>query len=135
MNKNIYKYFIIKEKNLAIEILKGRFELSEYINLKQAQFKDPNYNPNFNLILDIRNINDFVSPKEIKNYSESIKPVQHFTKRIKAAVVTHTPGQVTGASLYELFEDKSIDYKIFSTLEHAINWLEIGESDLKDIDF
>jgi hypothetical protein len=34
MNKNIYNYFILRDKNLIIEILKGKFELSEYIKLK-----------------------------------------------------------------------------------------------------
>ena len=135
MKKNLYRYFIIKDENLVIEILSGCFDLSDYINLKQSQFKDPDYDPNFNLILDIRNIEDIVSQKIIKEYPERIKPIQHFTKRIKAAVITHTPSQVTGASLYKLFEDKSIDFKIFSTLEYALNWIGISEIVLKDIDF
>ena len=135
MKKNLYKYFIIKDKNLVLEILSGSFELSDYINLKQSQFKDPDYDPNFSLILDIRNIEDIVSEKKIKEYPERIKPIQHFTNRIKAAVITHTPSQVAGASLYKSFEDKPIDYKIFSTLEYALNWIGISKIDLKDIDF
>jgi hypothetical protein len=135
MKNNLYKYYILKDKNLVIEILKGRFDLSDYMDLKKSQFEDPAYDPNFNLILDIRNIEDILSSEIIKEYTEFIKPVQLFTERIKAAVITDTPSQVTGATLYNLFEDKSIDYRIFSTLEYALNWMGISNSDLKDINF
>jgi len=135
MKKNIYKYFIIKDKSLIVEILSGRFEISDYMKLKNSQIQDPDFDPNFNLIMDIRNIEDIVSHEMIKGYPERLKPVQLFTKRIKIAVITKTPSQVAGASLYELFEDNFFDYKIFSTLEYASYWIGISESDLKDIDF
>jgi hypothetical protein len=134
MKKNFYTYYILKDNKLVIEVLSGSFDISEYLNLKQSEIESPDYEPNFNLILDIRNIEDTQSLKTIKEYTESIKPVQIFNRRIKAAVITNTPAQVAGATLYKLFENKSIDYKIFSTLENALNWLGISEIDLKGID-
>lgn len=135
MKKNIYKYFIIKDKDLIIEILSGRFELSDYLNFKNSEILDPDFDPNFNIIMDIRNIEDIVSQKMIKEYPEKLRPVQLFNERIKTAVITNTPSQVAGASLYELFENDFFDFKIFSTIEYALYWIGINKSDLKDIDF
>jgi hypothetical protein len=134
MKDNLYKYHILKDKNLIIEIMRGSFELEEYMKLKKSQFEDPDYDPNFNIIMDIRNIEDIVSEQIIKEYTKIIKPVQLFTRRIKAAVITETPSQVTGAILYKMLEEKSIDYEIFSTFEYALKWLGISKSDLKDLD-
>ena len=50
-------------------------------------------------------------------------------------MVTDSPSQVTGATLYKLFEDKAIECEIFSTIEYALNWLGISELDLEDNDF
>jgi hypothetical protein len=107
----------------------------EHNQLKQLQFEDPDFDPNFNLVLDIRNIEDIVSEESIKSYTVDIKPLQVFTKRIKAAVITHLPSQVTGATLYKLFENKAIDCEVFSTLEYALKWLGVGIIDLENMDF
>lgn len=133
MNENFYKYYILKDQNLVIEILSGKFELSDYLKLKQSQFENPDYDPNFNLVLDIRNIENDLSEETIKGYIADIKPIQVFTNRIKAAVITNSPSQVVGATLYRLFEERAINCEIFSTLEYALIWLGISKIDLKDM--
>lgn len=133
MEENIYKYYIFKDKNLVIEILKGRFEISEYVKLKHSQSEAPDYNPNYNLILDIRGIKDNLSEEIIKEYTQRIKPVQFFTTRIKAAIITNTPSHVTGAILYKLFEVKSVNCQIFSTIEHALTWLGFHAIEFKEL--
>ncbi|MBN2348087.1 MAG: hypothetical protein JXJ22_04580 [Bacteroidales bacterium] len=138
MNKNFYKYYILKDKNLYIEILKGNFDLADFINLKKTESEDPDFDPNFNSILDIRNIENTFS-KDIKNdlekFSKIIKTLQSVTKRRKAAIITCKPSQVAGSTWYQLIDDRGIDYKVFSTLEAATEWLGINEIDLKNIDF
>ncbi len=126
MKKNQYKYYIIKDKSLIIEVLSGSFDFVEYLNLKQLQIEDADYNPNFNIIIDIRNIEESnISEKTIKEYADNIKPVQLFNTKIKVAIITNSPSQVVGALLYKLFENKSIEYKVFSTIEYTLNWLGI----------
>jgi hypothetical protein len=117
----------------VIEILSGRFNLAKYINLKKMQYEDPDYDPNYNVIIDISKVKDIVSGNIIKDYAESIKPVQRYTRIIKAAVITATASQVAGATLYS-FEDKTTDYQIFSDLENALFWIGVNTDDLKNLD-
>jgi hypothetical protein len=137
MSKNFYKYYILKDKNVVIEILRGNFDISDFVNLKKSESKDPDFDPNFNSILDIRNIENAFSQEirsDLENYLELIKTIQHVTKRKKTAVITHTPSQVTGITWYTLIDDRGIDYKVFSTLKAATEWLGVSEIDLKNID-
>lgn len=137
MSKDFYNYYILKDKNLIIEILRGSFDLSDFVNLKKKESEDPDFDPNFNSILDIRNIeNEFSQEirKDLENYLELIKNIQPVTKRKKTAVITHTPSQVTGITWYMLINDRGIDYKVFSTLKAATEWLGVSEIDLKSID-
>jgi hypothetical protein len=137
VNKNFYKYYILKDKNLIIEILRGSFDLSEFINLKKSESEDPDFDPNFNSLLDIRNIKNAFSKEirdDLEKYLGLIKTIQHVTKRKKTAVITGTPSQVTGITWYTLIDDRGIDYKVFSTLKAATEWLGVSEINLKDTD-
>lgn len=137
MNKNLYKYYILKDKNLLIEILRGSFDLDEFVNLKKSESEDPDFDPNFNSILDIRNIENAFSEKIIKDlekFSGIIKTIQPIPNRRRAAVITSTPAQVTGITWYKLIDDRGIDYEVFSTLERALEWLGISKIDLENID-
>ena len=112
MHSNLYKYYILKEKNLVVEVLKGSFNLPEFVYLKKCESEDPSFNSDFNSILDIRNL-DNVFTKEIKHdleeFADLIKEIQHVTKRRKTAVVTSTPAQVTGITWYKLIDERGID--------------------------
>ena len=137
MNKNFYNYYILKDKNLVIEILRGIFDITDFINLKKAESEDPDFDPNFNSILDIRNVENAFSKEirnDLENYLGIIKTLQHVTKRRKTAVITYKPSQVAGISWYQLVDDRGIDYKVFSTLEAAKEWLGVSEIDLRNID-
>jgi len=70
INKNLYNYYILKDKNLVIEILRGIFNIADFINLKKAESEDPDFDPNFNSILDIRTVENAFS-KEIRNDLEN----------------------------------------------------------------
>jgi hypothetical protein len=137
MSQNIYTYYILKDENLVIEILRGSFDISDFINLKKSEAEDPDFNPNFNSILDIRNIENPFSKEirdELVEYLKIIKTIQPVTKKRKAAVITHKPSQVAGITWYKLIDDRSVDYNIFSTLEAATAWLGISKADLKNIE-
>ena len=138
MIKNIYNYYILKEKNLVIEVLRGNFDLSDFVDLKKAESKDPDFDPNFDSILDIRNIENAFTQKiinDLENFLNIIKTVQHVTKKRKAAVIASKPSQVAGITWYKLIDDRSIEYKVFSTLEGARKWMDIDEIDFEGIDF
>lgn len=137
MNENIYKYYILKDRDLVIEILSGNFELSDFVNLKKTESEDPDFDPNFNSILDIRNIENAFSKEvqhALKEFLKIIKTIQHVSKRRKAAVITSRPAQVAGITWYKLMDDRGIEYKIFSTLSAAAEWIGVPEKELENID-
>lgn len=137
MGKNSYNYYVLKDKNLIIEILRGEFNLTDFLNLKREEARDPVFDPDYNSILDIRNIRNAFS-KEIrddqKEYQGVISTIQTITKNRKAAVVTSKPAQVAGIMWYQLIDSRGIDYRTFSTLEAAAMWLGVSDIDLRKID-
>lgn len=138
MNKNLYKYYILKDKSLLIEILRGKFDIDDFINLKKSESEDPDFDPNYSSILDIRKVENEFSQKiidDLERFSGIIKTIQPVPNRRRAAVITNTPAQVTGITWYKLIDDRDIDYEVFSTLEHAAAWLGISKIDLENIDF
>ena len=137
MGKNSYYYYVLKEKNLIIEILRGSFDLTDFLNLKRKEARDPAFDPNYDSILDIRNVRNAFSKEirdDLKEYLGIINTIQTITKRRKAAVVTSKPAQVAGIMWYQLIDSRGIDYKTFSTIEAAAMWLGVSDIDLRKID-
>jgi hypothetical protein len=107
------------------------------LNLKKSESEDPDFDPNFDSILDIRHVENAFSKEirdDLENYLGIIKSIQHVTQKRRSAVVTERPAQVAGITWYQMIDDRGIDYEVFSTLKAAIKWLGIGEIDLKNID-
>jgi len=137
MNENFYNYYILRENNLLIEILRGNFDLSDFVNLKKSESEDPDFDPNFDSILDIRNIENSFSKdirKDLEKFLSIIKTLQNVTKRRKTAIITSKPSQVAGGTWYQLIDDRGIDYKVFSTLKAATEWLGVSDINLINID-
>lgn len=137
MGKNSYNYYVLKDKNLIIEILRGEFNLTDFLNLKREEARDPVFDPDYNSILDIRNIRNAFSKEirdDLKEYQGVISTIQTITKNRKAAVVTSKPAQVAGIMWYQLIDSRGIDYRTFSTLEAAAMWLGVSDIDLRKID-
>jgi hypothetical protein len=65
------RYYIIKEKRVIVEILKGAITLNEYIKFKTSQIEDGHFNPNFSFIIDIRDV-DIVFSSELGGGNEAI---------------------------------------------------------------
>ena len=137
MGKNRYTYYILKDRNLVIEILRGNFDLSSFVNLKKSESEDPDFDPNFDVILDIRHVENAFSKEirqDLENFLGIIKSIQRITKIRKTAVITYKPAQVAGITWYQFIDDRSIEYEVFSTLKAAKEWLGISEVDLENID-
>jgi hypothetical protein len=137
MDTNFYNYYVLKDKHLVIEILRGIFDITDFINLKKTEAEDPDFDPNYNSILDIRRIENAFSKEirnDLENYLGIIKTLQSVTRQKKTAVITYKPSQVAGIFWYKLMDNRGIDYKVFSTLKAAVEWLGVREFDLRKID-
>lgn len=130
------KYYIFDKERLVLEILSGDINVADYINLKKEEQKDPFYDPNYNFILDVRNVNVKYSPhimKEMIEYLHQIKSIQNISVKRKAALLTKNPSQVITSIMYKDMDDRPVDFKVFTTIEGAIVWLGISNIDLSEI--
>ncbi len=130
------KYYIIKEKRIIVEIIKGSCTLNEYISFKEKQIQAKDFNPNYNYLIDIREI-DFVFSSELqkrmKEYLEFEKTIDSLSKTKKIAVITNTPDQVVYSTINKIYDERSIVYSIFSTKNAALSWLGLDSSELNMI--
>lgn len=127
------RYYIIKEKRVIVEILKGAITLNEYIKLKTSQIEDGDFNPNFSFIIDIRDL-DMVFSRELekimKQYLEFEKTIDSLSSEKKVAVITNTPHQVVYSTINKKLDERNIVYSIFSTKDEALKWLSLSNSDM-----
>ena len=128
------KYYIFSNKKLIVEIL---FEVpgnmvEEYINLKKSEIDDPEYNRNFNFIVDLRRVNfkhvESFS-KIINSYLERARDIEGLVGEHKTALITNTPDQVVVSTMYRATTDLPITIEIFSTIKSALEWLNVDEID------
>lgn len=130
------KYYIIQEKRIIVEIIKGSCTLNEYISFKEKLIEDKDFNPDYSYIIDIREI-DLVFSSELrtrmKEYLEFEKSKDFLSNKKKIAVITNTPDQVVYSTINKIFDDRSIIYSIFSTKNAALSWLGLDSSELNMI--
>jgi hypothetical protein len=129
-------YIIFPEQKLIIERLEGVLNLENLAKVKADQDNDPEFDPAFDLLTDIRLTEVSFSSEELKHYAEylSTHPLTQEGRRF--ALLTATPMQVAIASLIQT-KTRHLPQKmeIFSTLESAMAWLGIKDILQKDIEF
>ena len=108
--------------------MRGRISIHDAIELKKREINDKDYNPNFNFIVSINEID--TDGKFDYDFSKYIKTVKE-NKRIygirKSAILTKTPKQVVGGTLYELAaRELPMNLKVVSTIEAALNWVDLS---------
>jgi hypothetical protein len=124
----IASYKIIPELKLIIEVFGGKINMFDAIELKKQEVQDKDYNPNFNFIVSI---NDVESETNFEyDFSQYIKAIKEDNKIIgirKSAMITKNPQQVVGGTLYELaVREFPMNFKIVSTIEAALDWIHLS---------
>lgn len=132
-----YEFSILTDYNLIIESVSGNIAFEDYFNLKQKEFNDKNFDPNYNVLIDFRHVEFNVEPKEIKNkikhvVSTILKMPDSFGKR-KSAFIATTPNQVAILTMYIRTGNIPVSSEIFSTVEAALDWLDVPVSFPREI--
>lgn len=118
------EYRIDTENKIITETWGKKASLDDYLLLKKAELSDPLYNPNFDVINDLREVdikyNEDALNQIIKFFLDNIDKIG---KR-KSALITKNPNQVAGTMMFKI-KSKSlpINVKVFSTPEAALNWI------------
>lgn len=124
----IAAYKILPDLKLHIEVFQGSLNIMDLIELKKSEILDEAYNPNFNGIVSIEEIEtDSKTEEDFAKYVESVKDNISFIGDRRSAILTKTPGQVVTATLYEIaVKNLPMSFKIVSTIKAALEWVNIS---------
>ena len=129
------EYLILIEYNLIIEYYGGKFNVDELIAFKQHIAKDKDFNPNYNIIHDFRDIKFMLGPRDVAKYVKLLNDDPKYVGTRKSTMVTATPNQVAASIGFDLLKDDlPISVKVCSTLETAFAFTEVPLSDRNTIE-
>ena len=121
MNK-LSGFKIISKEELIVEYHSGEINADDFIYSRKVISSDLDYNPNFDLILDIRNANLNVSKEDITRFVDFVKKSDFLKGKRRSAYLTRTPNDVVITTLVtRLIKDIS-QPKIFSTIDAVVRW-------------
>ncbi len=123
-------YLILPDKSLIIEYYNGQFHVDELIEFKIKVSNDKDYNPNFNIIHDFRELEFLLKIEEVSKYVDLISKDNKYIGSRKSTMLTKTPNQVITSIGFDLLKDKlPIQVKVCSTVETALTFIGIPISD------
>ena len=124
--RSYWTYEIIPELNLIVEFSCGKFYLKDLAQIKQQQFLEKNYNPNYNYLTILSYCDIIYTTDDIIDYSSELTKYNELIGKRKSAILTDTPSQVALSVLYSRqLKEFPISYNIFSTLEAALKWVNL----------
>lgn len=134
MNSSIYKYLIIKSLDLIIQFHQNDLTFEGLKKLKQTIINDPQYNPNFNFIIDLRLSEIKMSRDELRLFGDWVEVLLN-DKRKQMALLTANPQQVTQAMLFKINDNiKHLSYDVFCTMEAALAHVGVDISNMQFIE-
>jgi len=125
-------YKIIPEKRLVVEFFSGILTLDKLVKFKSRVANDRLYNPDFNIIDDLREVRFVISKEELFEYVSFIQNKKELYGKRRSALLTATPNHVVFTSLFSSWcTDLPIDIGIVSSIDGALRWvgLPFSESD------
>ena len=123
----ISKYIIDKENNLIFEFHSGDLDLNAFISFKRKLVKDPNFSPNLNYFIHLKNSIFVNKTNEIYEYVNFLEENAAIFGKRRLALVTNTPNQVVNTTLFKILcKNTNNNVEIFSSNEKAINWLNVS---------
>lgn len=134
-------YIILHNKSLIIEHYKGGFYVDKLIDFKKKVGSDKDYNPNYNIIHDFRELEFLFEieevSKEVSKYVEVISKNEKYIGNRKSTMITETPNQVIASTLlgFEVLKNElPFQVKVCSTVETAFTFVGLSVTDWEDVD-
>ncbi len=126
MKKTEYKIF--PENGILIEYLGGHISWSDYFELKKQELSDPDYNPSYNVITDMRSIKVYSEDLDgIDNYIQFIKENNQIVGNRKTAMLTDDSKHVVHSEvLKHMLSYFPMELRTVSTYYAAFEWTELN---------
>ncbi|MCK5153430.1 MAG: hypothetical protein KAQ93_03655 [Spirochaetales bacterium] len=124
----VYSIDISTTNHLVMVTAKGIYKLNEIKDLIHTVIKDPEYKPEYNSIIDIRDVKYTLTVSEIFSISDFILSFKHYFKG-KTAIIAKGEILINMFKLSTMFISKhGLQTNIFLNYEEAIKWLEDPDS-------
>lgn len=116
-------YFFSKPDRLVLERLEGDINLTDTIRAFQRLWKDPAYDPQSNVLMDIQEVNIQFGKSGLRELATFFTHMEKSAKG-KIVAVIDAPMETAIGMMYQM--EAGIDaIKIFNTLEDALAFLEV----------
>ena len=130
MVDSVFKYRILKDKNLIITYYSGQFPFSEIYNCYQLLGNDIDYLPTMSVLNDVRDALFLLDNNLLMDFLDNMKRNTKIYNQRKAVILTNSPNQVVFGKLVEMFKAESlIDLNIVSTLKESFKRLDVNAKD------
>lgn len=137
MTQPFTNYEIFPALKLIVEYYAGDISLDLLIGTKKEISKNKNYNPNYNLIMDMRDSNFQYARESVNKFTDFFKSFQTIIGKRKVAYLTRNPNEVVATKLFsQQISDLELDTQTFTTVPAIINWVNISgftEDDFESI--
>jgi hypothetical protein len=124
MNKSA-NFMILPEFRLILECCKGNTSVEDAIKMKKDELSDMLYDPNYNIIVDIREFETSINATISKSISSFYNFLKELDLTCKVAFLTTKPHQVVLSEMLKRLSERSLNMKIaiFTSLEAAIEFV------------
>ena len=123
------QYKILPELDLIIEYYSGKINLDDIIGHKKLEIKDSEYSANYNFIADLRDSELDVIRQDIIDYLDFVEMNNKVSGQRKSAILTNTPNHAAITTLFRMnSKNLPINFEIFTTLEAAIDWINLSSN-------
>ncbi len=123
------------KRKLIIMYLSGDFNIDDFIFYHNMMSLDPNFDPEYNRILDLRDSNPILEECDIRHYVNLILSNSELKGKRKSVFLTNKPKDVVVGTLFEMLKDNlPISSDIFSTINGIEKWFNDKDIDAEFID-
>ncbi|AEV32432.1 hypothetical protein Oweho_1436 [Owenweeksia hongkongensis DSM 17368] len=120
--KHVFR--ILPEHKLIIELCGSSFGLDDYIEFKKREITHPDFNPEYDILSDLRCSNFTVPAKDVHKMVTFFKESIRLDIDRKGCLLTLEPLQTAYSMLFEKhMTDSIVTWKVCTTEVEALSWL------------
>lgn len=128
--KKFTSYKIVPELNLIIGNYQGNIGLKEVMLQTYSFTIDPDFNPEFNVLLDFRNSSAIAFRMDIDDYVRFLKKTLILKSKVMVGILYRTPNQEYLLKIYKgLGKFLNMEIGYFIQLEDCLNWMNFTETE------
>ncbi len=118
-------YKIDTKNKVIIETWPKKVSLEDYKKVKLSEFSDIDFNPEYDVITDLREVNNVFNENLIEEIIDFMKMNSGKMKNRKSAVVADSP-QLVASSLFFGQKARKLPVKIsvFSSMSATVKWIK-----------